>query len=190
MKFFGKRQKPITKMTARELRACELKSEGRRKQLERKAVALAKRKESVFEQGAKATPMLRRSLAQQFDALTTEEVLVGKRLAMAAQEAVVIGQLRAAKEQGGRESVIRATDFPQLAKIMGKSTAELDEYDRLLSEGLDDMRVEMTEGSLGEAGADVLRAWEQMDSGALEPSEALKQADHDTRARVSSMPAD
>jgi len=182
--FGKKRSKPITKQTARELRVSEIRAEGKRKQLEAKAMSLAKRKQVVFEQGAKAGGVLRRTIAQQFDALTTEEVLVGKRLSIATQEVTVVAQIRAVKEQEGDGAVIRAADFPALAKVMDKAAAQMEHQDNLLGEGLEGMRVEMSD-NLGEAGADVLRAWEQMDSGVMEPDEALVEADRATRERMS-----
>jgi len=183
-KGFGKKPKPITRQTARELRVSEIRAEGKRRQLEAKAVSLAKRKQTVFEQGAKAGGALRRTIAQQFDALTTEEVLVGKRLSIATQEVTVVSQIRAVKEQEGDGAVISAADFPALAKVMDKAAAQMEHQDNLLGEGLEGMRVEMAD-NLGEAGADVLRAWEQMDSGSLEAEEALVEADRATRERMS-----
>jgi len=184
-KGFGKkRPKPITKQTARELRVSEIRAEGRRKQLEARATKLAQQKQTIFERGAKADGVLRRTIAQQFDVITTEEVLVGKRLSIATQEVAVVSQIRAVKEQEGDGAIIRAADFPALAKVMDKAAAQMEHQDGLLGEGLEGMRVEMSD-NLGEAGADVLRAWEQMDTGALEPDEALSEANRATRERMS-----
>lgn len=185
MDFFKRQPKSLTKMSRDELRRTELLAEGRRKRLERKVAELANRKEELFQRGAKTkSPELRRTIAQQFEMTTTEEMMVGRTLNMTMKEAMIAGRLRTAKEQGGANSMIRAGDIAGLQKAMDKDAAAAAMYGELLDESLSGMEVAEGELGLSDTGQDVLNAWEQIDNGTLEEREALAEADKAVRSRL------
>lgn len=184
MLFKGKK-KPIAKMDAQELRRAEILAEGQQRRLTRKIEELAARKQSVFERGAKTkSPELRRTLAQQFELATTEEMIVGRTLNMVAKEAMIVGRLLSAKTHGGRESLVQRQDIAGLQRAMDRDAAAAAAYHAMLDDALSGMDVSEGEAGLSEAGGAVLRCWDEMDAGVTKLSDAMAEADRATRARI------
>lgn len=184
---FAKRQKPLGKMDFKELRKAELMAEGRRRTLEKKAIKLAKRKQETFERGAKATsPELRRTLAQQFDLTTTEELMVGRQLCIVSKEVMIVSRVRAVKENAGANAVVRPQDLKGIETAMDRDSAAALAYQEILDEALEASTIDEGELGLSEAGKDVLAAWEMLDTGAIADTEtAMAEADRNTRERMS-----
>ncbi len=184
---FAKKQKPLGKMDLKELRKAELMAEGRRRTLEKKAVKLAKKKQETFDRGAKATSAeLRRTLAQQFDLTTTEELMVGRQLNIASKEVMIVSRVRAVKQNSGVNAVVRPQDLKGIETAMDKDSAAAASYQEILDDALEASHLDEGELGLSEAGQDVLAAWEGLDTGAFENAEtAMAEADKNTRERMS-----
>jgi len=178
-------KKPLARMDAKELRKSEILASGQQKRLTRQIEGLAAQKQSIFEHGAKTkSPELRRTLAQQFELLTTHEMIAGRTLNMATKEAMIIGQLLAARTHGGRESLINRRDIAGLQLVMDKDAAAAAAYHAMLDEALAGMAVAEGEAGLSEAGNAVLRCWGEMDAGTTELGDAMAEADRATRAKI------
>lgn len=187
--FFEKRRKPLSKLNAVQLRKEELMAESRRKRLEKKAVKLSKDKEKIFERGVKETsPELRRTLAQQFDLNTTEQLMVGRQLNIATKELMIVSRVRAVKQNTGVTAVVRATDLVGIETAMDKDAAAAAAYQEILNDAMDATTIDEGDTMLSEAGQDVLRAWQGLDTGTIPDAEtALAEADRQTRERMSTM---
>jgi hypothetical protein len=183
--FLKRGKKPLTRMDAKELRKNEIMAGGRQKRLTQQIEGLAAQKQSIFEHGAKSkSPELRRTLAQQFELLTTHEMIAGRTLNMATKETMIIGQLLAAKTHGGRESLIVKRDIAGLQLVMDKDAAAAAAYQAVLDDALSGMAVAEGETGLSEAGNAVLKCWGEMDAGTTELSDAMAEADRATRAKI------
>jgi len=187
LNIFSKKQKSLGKMELKELRKAELLAESRRRVLEKKAVRLAKKKQETFDRGAKAaSPELRRTLAQQFDLTTTEELMIGRQLNIASKEVMIVSRIRAVKQNSGVEATIRPQDLKGIEMVMDKDSAAAAAYQEILDEALEASHLDEGELGLSEAGKDVLAAWEGLDAGAFENAEtAMAEADKNTRERMS-----
>ncbi len=186
LNIFGNRQKPLGRMDFRELRKAELLAEGRRRTLEKKATRLADRKQKIFERGAKATsPELRRTLAQQFDLTTTEELMVGRRLCIVSKEVMIVARVRAVRENSGVGAVVRPQDLKGIETAMDKDSAAAAAYQDILNGALEASTIDESELGLSEAGQDALAAWEGLDTGTIPDTEtAMAEADKATRERM------
>lgn len=187
MALFEKKQKPLGKMNLKELRAAELRAEGRRRTLEKKAVKLADKKQKTFDRGAKATsPELRRALAQQFDLTTTEELMVGRQLCIVSREVMIVSRCRAVKQNAGVNAVVRPQDLKGIEAAMDKDSAAAAAYQEILSDAMDASTIDEGELGLSDAGRDALAAWEGLDTGTIADTEtAMAEADKATRERMS-----
>ena len=182
---FFDRKKPLARMDARELRKAELLAGGQRRRLTRQIEGLATQKQGIFEHGAKTkSPELRRTLAQQFELLTAQEMIVGRTLNMATKEAMIVGSLLAAKTHGGRESLVHTQDIAGLQRAMDKDAAAAAAYHAILDDALAGMEVAEGETGLSEAGSAVLRCWGEMDAGVTKLGDAMAEADRATRAKI------
>ena len=182
---FKRGRKSLVRMDERELRKTEILAGGQQKRLTRQIEGLATQKQSIFEHGAKTkSPELRRTLAQQFELLTTHEMIVGRTLNMATKEAMIVGRLLAAKTHGGRESLISRQDIAGLQMAIDKDAAAAAVYHAMLDDALAGMAVAEGETGLSEAGSAVLRCWGEMDAGTAELGDAMAEADRATRAKI------
>lgn len=187
MRLFEKKQKPLGKMDLKELRKAELMAEGRRRTLEKKAIKLADKKQKTFERGAKATSAeLRRTLAQQFDLTTTEELMIGRQLNIVSKEVMIVSRVRAVKQNSGVNAVVRPQDLKGIETAMDKDSAAAEAYQEILDDALEASHLDEGKLGLSEAGQDVLAAWEGLDTGAFDNTEtAMAEADRNTRERMS-----
>lgn len=183
--FFAKRRKPLGKMTALQLRKEELMAESRRNKLEKKAVKLAEKKQKIFDRGAKETsPELRRTLAQQYDLNTTEQLMVGRELSIATREVMIVGRVRAVKQNAGNSAAVRPTDLAGIEMAMDKDAASAAAYQEILRNAMDATTIDEGDAMLSGAGQDVLAAWEGLDTGTMDAETAMAEADKHTRERM------
>lgn len=187
LNIFERKQKPLGKMDFKELRKAELMAEGRRRTLEKKAIKLAKKKQETFDRGVKAASTeLRRTLAQQFDLTTTEELMVGRQLNIVSKEVMIVGRVRAVKQNSGVNAVVRPQDLKGIETTMDRDSAAAAAYQEILDDALEASHLDEGELGLSEAGKDVLAAWEGLDAGTFENAEtAMAEADKNTRKRMS-----
>ncbi len=186
LNIFERKQKPLGKMDLKELRKAELMAENRRKTLEKKAIKLAKKKQETFDRGAKTTSAeLRRTLAQQFDLTTTEELMIGRQLNIVSKEVMIVSRIRAVKQNSGVNAVVRPQDLRGIETAMDKDSAASSVYQEILDDALEASHLDEGELGLSEAGKDVLAAWDGLDMGTFESAEAaMAEADKQTRERM------
>ena len=184
MNFFEwltKKRKTLSTMNVAELRAQEMLLENERNRMTAKVRKLAGEKQKLVEQGAKEpTPEMRRTLAQQFDLLHTEQSMVGRQLNIRSKELLTIARLRMLRENQptkmigttGRVS-IQAGDLSTIARLIENDQITTEMYQQRLDEIL-----EMTHAAdeaaagLSPAGQELMRVWDDMDAGLIKDSGA------------------
>jgi len=183
------RPRALSEMTRAELRRQELLLEKERQRLMGRVGDLARKKQEVFERGAKEkTPEVRRALAQEFDLFTTEQLMVARQLNVRSKEAITVGRLRMlrenadrAKATGGKLGLVGARDLLALEKLIETDavTAEMyqERLDTMLRAG-----TEQGDSGLTAAGRHVMEVWEQVDAGVLsDAARAFDEADRRVR---------
>ena len=97
------KRKTLATMSVSELRAQEMLLENERNRMQAKMSKLAKDKQQIVERGAKEkTPELRRTFAQQFDLLHTEQMMIGRHLNIRSKELLTVSRLRMLRESSQR----------------------------------------------------------------------------------------
>lgn len=187
-----KRKKPLSRMTRSELRRQELLLEKDRKRLLDRITRLAKEKQELFERGAvERTPELRRMMAQEFELRTTEQLMLSRQLNIRSKEAMTVSRLRMLRENADRAGqstklgLISEADVLRLGKLIESDAVRAEVYQERLDEILS-IGAGVDEGAAGlsEAGASVLKVWEQMDAGAItDAAEGFDEADRRVRER-------
>lgn len=184
-----KRQKPLSQMTRSELRRQELLLEKERDRLLNRVTDVAKKKQDIFERGAKEkTPEVRRALAQQFELHTTEQLMLARQLNIRSKEALTVGRLRMLRENaeraeatGSKLGLVGEKDLIALEKLIENDAVTAEMY----QERLDSMlRVGLDEGESGlSAGSQqVLDIWDKVDTGLIkDAAEAFDEADRRVR---------
>ena len=94
------RRKTLATMSAAELRAQEMLLDNDRNRMQAKVRKLGRpTSRSSIEQGAKEkTPEMRRTYAQQFDLLHTEQMMVARQLNIRSKEMLTVSRLRMLRE--------------------------------------------------------------------------------------------
>ncbi len=187
-----KRKKPLSRMTRSELRRQELMLEKDRTQMLNKITKLAKDKQTLFERGAgEKTPEVRRSLAQEFELRTTEQLMIARQLNIRSKELLTVSRLRMLREnadragQSGKLGLISEGDILRLGKLIESDAIRAEVYQERLDEILA-VGAAVDEGgaALSDAGQTVVKVWEKMDAGAItDTTEAFDEADRSVRER-------
>jgi hypothetical protein len=186
-----KRKRPLSQMSRAELRRQELLLEKDRTQLLNRVSKLAAKKQDVFDRGAKEkAPEVRRMFAQEFELMTSEQLMLARQLNIRSKEMMTVSRLRMLRENtdratgaGSRLGLVSEKDILQLGKLIENDAIKTEMY----QERLDDiLRVgaEVDEGAAGlsEAGESVMQVWDQMDRGAIaDVAEAFDEADRRVR---------
>lgn len=192
LEWLTKRKKPLSRMSRSELRRQELLLEKDRNQLLKRITKLAKEKQELFERGvAEKTPEIRRSLAQEFELRTTEQLMLARQLNIRSKELMTVSRLRMLREnadRAGRSSrlgLISEADILRLGKLIESDAVKTEVYQERLDEILS-IGAGVDEGAAGlsEAGQSVIHVWEKLDAGAItDTSEAFDEADRTVRER-------
>jgi hypothetical protein len=177
-----KRKRPLSQMSRAELRRQELLLEKDRTQLLNRVSKLAAKKQDVFDRGAKEkAPEVRRMFAQEFELMTSEQLMLARQLNIRSKEMMTVSRLRMLRENtdratgaGSRLGLVSEKDILQLGKLIENDAIKTEMY----QERLDDiLRV-----GLSEAGESVMQVWDQMDRGAIaDVAEAFDEADRRVR---------
>ncbi len=189
--WFTRKQKPLSRMTRRELRRQELMLEKERTQLLNRVQKLAAQKQEVFEKGAVAkTPEIRRVLAQEFEMKTTEQLMLARQLNVRSKEMLTVSRMRMLRENAerarptrGRLGLFSEKDMLRLSRLIENDAITAEMYQERLDQMLA-LGASVDEGAVGlsEAGREVVRIWDKMDSGVLKDSaEAFDEADRRVR---------
>ncbi len=182
------RAKPLSQMTRSELRRQELLLQKERDRLLTRVTDLAKRKQEIFERGAREkTPEVRKALAGQFELHTTEQLLLARQLNIRTKECLTVGRLRMLRESaeraaatGSKLGLIGEKDLMALEKLIENDAVTSEMY----QQRLDDMLAVGGEPAqeLTAAGRQVLDIWEKVDTGLIKDAgEAFDEADRRVR---------
>lgn len=184
-------RKPLSQMDRHELRKQELLLEKEREQLLSRVTDLARKKQEIFERGAKErTNEVRRALAEEFETHTAEQLLLTRQLNIRSKEALTVSRFRMLRENaerargsGSRLGLVSEKDLLTLEKLITSEAVTTEMYrERLESMLSQDARER--EAGLSKTGQEVLDVWEQVDRGViLNPSEAYDEADRRVRDR-------
>lgn len=188
------KRKTLSTMSVTELRSQEMLLENERNRLQARLSKLAKEKAKIVERGAKEkTPELRRMLAQQYDLLHTEQMMVARQLNMRTKELLTVSRLRMLREMAASSSLpsgaiapIREKDLATIEKLIENDSITAEIYQQRLDEIL---RIgaaadQETTAAISPAAEEILRVWEQMDAGLIEnPDQAFDEAEKRVRER-------
>ncbi len=187
------RRKTLGTMDAAELRAQEMLLNNERDRMMARVSRLAKDKQVIVEKGAKEkTPEMRRTLAQQFDLLHTEQSMLARHLNIRSKEALTVTRLRLLRETAGRAGVgalgkglIRDSDLALIERMIedDRVTSEIyqERLDRILQAGHES---DTESAGLSPASSELLRVWNDMDAGLIRDSaEAFDEAEKRVRER-------
>lgn len=191
--FIFKRQKTLSQLSAVELRREEILIGKQRDKLLGKIEDVATQKKRIFESGAKATsPELRKALAGEFELKSKEQLMAARELNVRSKELLTVSRLRMVKEHQGKGRALgrlKITD-KDMSKISGWIEDDAVTQD-LYTERLDSL-LELGDRSdldalnatkLGDAGSDLMALWDKLDTGSIQPKEALAKAEEAVRAR-------
>ncbi len=193
-----KKKKPLSKMTRSELRRQELLLEKDRNQMLKRIKKLAVDKQDMFEKGAgEKTPEVRKTLAQEFELKTSEQLMISRQLNIRSKELLTVSRLRMirenherAKAAGSRFGLISEMDVIKLGKLIESDAVTTEVYqerlDRLLEIGAG---VDEGAAGLSQAGQEVLNIWDKMDQGVFaDAAEAFDEADRRVREQQAAEP--
>ncbi|MBI5866394.1 MAG: hypothetical protein HZB38_18135 [Planctomycetes bacterium] len=175
------RRKTLATMDAAELRAQEMLLTSERDRMMARIGKLSKDKQAVIDKGAKEkTPEMRRTYAQQYDLLHTEQMMLSRHLNIRTKEALTVTRLRLLRETAGRAGVgamgkglIRDGDLALIERLIESDKITTEVY----QERLDAILQAGHEADAGGAGvspaaAELLRVWNDMDAGLIKDSSA------------------
>jgi hypothetical protein len=192
IEWLTKRKKRLTQMTRSELRRQELLLGKDRTQLLSKITKIAREKQELFERGAgEKTPEVRRTLAQEFELKTTEQLMLSRQLNVRSKEMLTVSRLRMLREnadragQSGKLGLISETDMLRLSKLIESDAVRAEIYQERLDEVLNiGAEVDQGAAAMSDAGKTVLDVWDRMDRGAItDKGEAFDEADRSVRER-------
>ncbi len=189
------KRKTLGTMNVAELRAQEMLLENERNRMQAKVRQLATQKQQLIEQGAKEkTPEVRRTLAQQYDLLHTEQMMVARQLNIRSKELLTISRLRMLRENQpttrlgttGRVT-IRESDLATIARLSENDQVTTEMYQERLDRILE-LAHAADEGTTGlsPAGQEVLKIWNDLDAGLIKDTAgAFDEAEKRVRERAS-----
>lgn len=187
------KRKTLSTMSAAELRAQEMLLENDRNRMQAKVRTLADQKQKLVDQGAKEkTPEMRRTYAQQYDLLHTEQSMVARQLNMRSKELLTVARLRMLREHSASPALadsgrvqIRERDLSTIARLIENDQITSEMYSQRLNEILELSRTEdETAAGLSPAGEELMRIWDDMDHGLIKDTEsAYDEAERRMRER-------
>lgn len=196
MNFFSwltTKSKSLATMSATELRAEEMLLQNERDRMLGKVQKLAADKQKIVERGAKEkAPEMRKTYAQQFDLLHTEQMMVSRHMNIRSKELLTVSRLRMLRETAQRAGagpagtgLIRGQDLVTIERLIesDKVTTEmyqkrLDEILRIGAEG-DERGV-----AISPAAKELMKVWDAMDSGLIKnTTDAFDEAERRVRER-------
>ncbi len=161
--------------------------------MQAKVRKLATDKQKLVEQGAKEkTPEMRRTFAQQFDLLHTEQMMVSRQLNIRTKERLTTSRLRMLRESaptgrlGGLGAIgIRDSDLAVIARLIENDQITSEMYQERLDEILA-LGHEADQGAAGlsPAGQELMKIWNDLDAGLIkDTAAAFDEAERRVRER-------
>jgi hypothetical protein len=187
------KRKTLGTMSVAELRAQEMLLENERGRMQAKIRKLAGEKQKLVEQGGKEkTPEMRRTIAQQYDLLHTEQAMVARHLNVRSKEMLTIARLRMLRENQPTTAIgttgrvaIRASDLPLIARLIENDQVTTEAYQERLDEILAlGHEADEAAAGLSPAGEELMKVWDAMDHGLIKDAKAAAdEADKRVRER-------
>jgi septum formation topological specificity factor MinE len=187
------KRKTLGNMDVAELRAQEMLLENERDRMQAKIGKLAQEKEKIVERGAKErTPELRRTFAQQFDLLHTEQMMLSRHLNIRSKELLTVSRLRMLRESAQRARIrpgtiatIREHDLAVIEKLIEDDAITSEMYQQRLDEILQlGIEADKEAAGVSPAARELMRIWEDMDAGLIKGTkEAADEAEKRVRER-------
>ena len=187
------KRKTLATMTVSELRAQEMLLDNERRRMQTRITKLADEKQKLIERGAKEkTPELRRTFAQQYDLLHTEQLMLSRHLNIRSKEALTVSRLRILREAAQRSSLssgaivsIREGDLALIEKLIESDSVSTEMYQERLDAILQiGHEADESGAAVSPAAAELMRVWEDMDAGLIrDEKEAFDEAEKRVRER-------
>jgi hypothetical protein len=188
------KRKTLSTMNVSELRAQEMLLENDCTRMQARVQKLAEDKHKIVEKGAKEkTPELRRTFAQQYDLMHTEQMMVSRQLNVRSKERLTVSRLRMLRENVGRGPLsaggrvaIRDGDLALIERLIenDKVSGEmyLEKLDQILAVG---HAADAESAGVSPAAAELLKIWGDMDAGLIKDAgEAYDEAERRVRERA------
>lgn len=187
------KRKTLSTMTVAELRAEELLLQNECGRMQGRMQKLSTDKQGIIARGAaEKTPELRRTWAQQFDLLHTEQMMLGRHLNIRSKEALTVSRLRMLRENeqrirmsSGSRALIREQDLAVIERLIENDSISMEMYQERLDQILRiGQEAETGAAVVSPAAEELLRVWEAMDSGLIkDQKEAYDEAEKRVRER-------
>lgn len=187
------KRKTLSTMTVAELRAEELLLQNECGRMQGRMQKLGTDKQGIIAKGAaEKTPELRRTWAQQFDLLHTEQMMLGRHLNIRSKEALTVSRLRMLRENeqrirmsSGSRALIREQDLAVIERLIENDSISMEMYQERLDQILRiGQEAETGAAVVSPAAEELLRVWEAMDSGLIkDQKEAYAEAEKRVRER-------
>jgi hypothetical protein len=198
-KIFG-HKKTLSELNRQELRKEEILLSKQRDRLFKKIELIANDKQKIFQQGAsQKSPELRKSLAQQFEMKTQEQLMAARELTLRSKELMTVSRLRLIRENnesGKATGRLNLTDkdVVKISQWIEDDAVSQDVYrdrlDTLLELGGQVDQESVESAGLTSAGQELMNIWNEMDKGAVKADQAFDAADKAVRKRNSQPTAD
>jgi hypothetical protein len=190
------RKKTLSQLNHQELRKEEILLTKQRDRLFKKIEQISTDKQKIFQQGAtQKSPELRKSLAQQFEMKTQEQLMSARELTLRSKELMTVSRLRLVKEnnESGRATGrlnLTDKDVAKISQWIEDDAVSQDVYrdrlDAILDLGSQTDRDSLESAGLTTAGQELMNIWSQMDKGSVKPEQAFDAADKAVRKRNAS----
>jgi hypothetical protein len=191
-KIFG-HKKTLSELNRQELRKEEILLTKQRDRLFKRIEQISGDKQKIFQQGAtQKSPELRKSLAQQFELKTQEQLMSARELTLRSKELMTVSRLRLVKENnesGKATGRLNLTDkdVVKISQWIEDDAVSQDVYrdrlDALLDLGGQVDHDSLESAGLTSAGQELMNIWSEMDRGAVKPEQAFDAADKAVRKR-------
>jgi hypothetical protein len=191
-KIFG-HKKTLSELNRQELRKEEILLTKQRDRLFKRIEQISTDKQKIFQQGAtQKSAELRKSLAQQFELKTQEQLMAARELTLRSKELMTVSRLRMVKENsesGKATGRLNLTDkdVVKISQWIEDDAVSQDVYrdrlDALLDLGGQVDHDSLESAGLTSAGQELMNIWNDMDKGAVKPEQAFDAADKAVRKR-------
>jgi len=191
-KIFG-RKKTLSQLNRQELRKEEILLTKQRDRLFKRIEQISTDKQRIFQQGAtQKSPELRKSLAQEFEMKTQEQLMAARELNLRSKELMTVSRVRMVKENsetGKATGRLNLTDkdVAKISQWIEDDAVSQDVYrdrlDTLLDLGGQADRDALESAGLTGAGQELMNIWNEMDHGTVKPEQAFDAADKAVRKR-------
>ncbi len=191
-KIFG-HKKTLSELNRQELRKEEILLTKQRDRLFKRIEQITTEKQKIFQQGAaQKSPELRKSLAQQFEMKTQEQLMAARELTLRSKELMTVSRLRMVKENnesGKATGRLNLTDkdVVKISQWIEDDAVSQDVYrdrlDTLLDLGGQADRDSVASAGLTSAGQELMNIWNDLDKGAVKPEQAFDAADKAVKKR-------